>query len=136
MANSLECRVPFLDHRVVELAARMPIGYKLRGGSAKYILRRTFADLLPRDLVRRPKRGFAVPLASWFRGELADFSRQMLLDPRSLDRGIFRPEAVRQMLHEHQTSAADHGYRLWGLLFFELWQRQWMDIEPAIAPGS
>jgi asparagine synthase (glutamine-hydrolysing) len=135
MANSLECRVPFLDHRVVELAARMPIGYKLRGTSSKYILRRAFADLLPRDLVRRPKRGFAVPLADWFRGELADFARQALLDPRSLGRGYFRPEAVRQLLSEHQAGALDHGYRLWGLLFFELWQRQWLDAEPAVAPA-
>jgi asparagine synthase (glutamine-hydrolysing) len=131
MANSLECRAPFLDHRVVELACRMPIGTKLRGGRAKRVLCEAFPELLPPQVARRPKMGFGVPLASWFRGELKDYSRQVLLDPRAGQRGYFRPGVVERMWNEHQTGAFDHGQRLWALLFFELWHRQWTDREPS-----
>ncbi len=131
MANSLECRAPFLDHRVVELAARMPINYKLHRGRGKRVLREAFGDLLPPSLTRRPKMGFGVPLEHWFRHDLKDFARQVLLDPLALGRGTFRPEVVRRMLDDHQAGAFDHSYRLWGLLFFELWQRQWLDNRPA-----
>ena len=127
MAHSLECRQPFLDYRVVELAARMPIGLKFRRGLGKRILRETFADLLPDDIQRRGKMGFGVPLDHWFRHELKDFSRDVLLDRKTLERPYFRPAAVRQLLDEHQSSRFNHGYRLWSLLFFELWHREWMD---------
>jgi asparagine synthase (glutamine-hydrolysing) len=136
MANGLECRAPLLDHRVVELAARMPIGCKLRGGMSKVILQRSFPELLPNELMRRPKRGFAVPLAAWFRGTLGEYARDVLLDPRATARGYFRTEVVRDMLQDHRAGRADHGYRLWGLLFLELWQRQWIDQPPAIAPPA
>jgi asparagine synthase (glutamine-hydrolysing) len=136
MANSLECRAPFLDHRVVELAARMPIGCKLHGGRGKRILREAFGDLLPRNLVRRPKMGFGVPLAAWFRGELGDYARQVLLDASALGRGYFRSEAVRRLLDEHRSGTFDHGYRLWGLVFFELWHREWIDNQPSRAAAS
>ncbi len=126
MAHGLECRQPFLDYRVVELAARMPIGLKFRRGLGKRILRETFADLLPDDIQRRPKMGFGVPLDHWFRHELKDFSREVLLDPKTLERPYFRPAAVRQLLDEHQACRFNHGYRLWSLLFFELWHREWM----------
>ena len=98
-------------------------------------------ELLPPGLVRRLKMGFGVPLAAWFRGELGDYARDVLLDHQSLARGYFRPEAVRRLLDEHAAGRFDHGYRLWGLLFFELWHRQWLDgrgarvaqSQPAIA---
>jgi asparagine synthase (glutamine-hydrolysing) len=131
MANSLECRAPFLDHRVVELACRMPVGTKLRGGRAKRVLCEAFPELLPSRVARRPKMGFGVPLASWFRGELKDHSRQVLLDPRAGQRGYFRPGVVERMWNEHQSGKFDHGYRLWALLFFELWHQQWLDGEPS-----
>jgi asparagine synthase (glutamine-hydrolysing) len=131
MANSLECRAPFLDHRVVELAARMPVDYKLRGRQSKRILQQAFPELLPPRVMRRPKMGFGVPLEHWFRHELKDYSRQVLLDPRSIERGYFRPEVVRRMLDDHQSGTFDHSYRLWGLLFFELWQQRWLDDQPA-----
>jgi asparagine synthase (glutamine-hydrolysing) len=135
MANSLECRAPFLDHRVVELAAKMPLAYKFRGGRGKRILHQAFGELLPRSLLRRPKMGFGVPLEHWFRHELADYTRQVLLDPRTLGRGYFRPDAVRALVAQHLSGAFDHSYRLWGLLFFELWHRQWLDGQPA-RPGA
>jgi asparagine synthase (glutamine-hydrolysing) len=125
MAHGLECRPPFLDHRVVELAAGMPVQWKFRFGRGKRILREAFADLLPNAILRRRKMGFGVPLATWFRNELKDYARDLLLDPVALGRGYFRPAAVRQLLDEHQSGRFDHSYRLWALLVLEQWQRRW-----------
>ncbi len=125
MAHGLECRQPFLDYRVVELAAQMPLRLKLHGGRGKWVLRQAFADLLPGPIRRRRKMGFGVPLDYWFRNELKDYTRQVLLDPQTLGRGYFRPEAVRRLLDEHQQGHFDHSARLWALLVLELWHRQW-----------
>ena len=125
MGHALECRAPFLDYRVVEHAIRMPIALKIQGRTGKHILRETFKELFPPELLRRSKMGFGVPLDHWFRGELADYVREILLDPQSLHRGYFDPEAVRRLVHEHQTSQFDHAGRLWSLLFLELWMRRW-----------
>ena len=126
MAHGLECRQPFLDYRVVELAARMPRRLKFRRGRGKRILREVFADLLPESIQRRSKMGFGVPLDHWFRHELRDYAREVLLDRGTLERGYFRPEAVGRLLDEHQHNRFNHGYRLWSLLILELWQREWM----------
>ena len=125
MAFGLECRQPFLDHRVVELAARMPIDLKFRWGRGKRILRETFADLLPRPIRRRKKMGFGVPLDHWLRHEMRDFAQQVLFDPGAKLSAIFRPEAVRRLWDEHLSARADHSARLWSLLVLELWQREW-----------
>ena len=127
MAHGLECRQPFLDHRVVELAMGMPLGRKFRFGRGKRILLETFSDLLPRVVRRRRKMGFGVPLDHWFRGPLAEFSREVLLDPRALGREYFRNQAVSSLLEEHQLGRFDHSYRLWALLVLELWQRRWLE---------
>jgi asparagine synthase (glutamine-hydrolysing) len=127
MAHGLECRQPFLDYRVVELAARMPPRLKFRRGRGKRILREAFADLLPQPIRRRSKMGFGVPLDPWFRHELRDYARQVLLDRRTLQRGYFRPEAAAELLDQHQQGRFNHGYRLWALLILELWFRQWAD---------
>ncbi|HEY1601160.1 MAG TPA: asparagine synthase (glutamine-hydrolyzing) [Pirellulales bacterium] len=128
MAHGLECRAPFLDQHVVELAARMPVDLKLRRGRGKRILRETFGHLLPRSLLSRPKMGFGVPLGHWFRHELRDFTREVLLDPATLSRGYFQPAAVERLVNDHLSGVFDHSYRLWSLLVFELWQRQWADV--------
>ena len=125
MAVSLECRQPFLDYRVVELAAAMPLEMKLGAFRGKKILYQAFGDLLPRSVRRRRKMGFGVPLDLWFRDELRQYVRDVLLDPAAAGREYFRPEAVRQLIDEHQSERFDHSYRLWSLLFFELWHRQW-----------
>lgn len=127
MANSLECRAPFLDHRLVEFAAAMPIARKYHRGRGKRILLEAFGDLLPPSILRRSKMGFGVPLDHWFRHELREFAREVLLDPASLGRGYFRPEVVTRLVEDHQAGRFDHSYRLWSLLFFELWQREWVD---------
>ncbi|MBN1911144.1 MAG: asparagine synthase (glutamine-hydrolyzing) [Pirellulales bacterium] len=127
MAHGLECRQPFLDHRVVELAARMPVVYKYRRNRGKRILLETFADLIPRPIRRRRKMGFGVPLDAWFRGPLSGMARAVLLDTRTTARGYFRPETVTALLDDHQSGRFDHSYRLWSLLVLELWQRRWLD---------
>jgi asparagine synthase (glutamine-hydrolysing) len=129
MAHSLECRGPFLDHRVVELALAMPLRRKLRlrGGRSKVVLKQAFADLIPPAILTRPKMGFGVPLDRWFRGELKNELRAVLLDPVALGRGLFRPEAVAQLIDEHVDSRRDHAYKLWSLLMLELWFRRYID---------
>ena len=129
MAHGLECRQPLLDYRVVELAASLPLRYKLRRGDTKWILKRAFADLLPREIACRPKMGFGVPLAAWFRAEWRDYIRQLLTNPRSLGRGYFRPEAISRLLDEHQSGRWNHSHRLWSLVMLELWHREWIDRE-------
>jgi asparagine synthase (glutamine-hydrolysing) len=124
MANSLECRQPFLDYRVVELAARMPIAHKLGWRRGKRILHETFPDLMPPD---RPKMGFAVPLDHWLRGRFKATAHDVLLDRRAIDRGYFRPAAIERLLAEHESRRFDHSYRLWALLVLEWWHREWVD---------
>jgi asparagine synthase (glutamine-hydrolysing) len=137
MANGLECRAPLLDYRLVELAAQMPVEYKLYRGRGKRILREAFPELLPPSVTRRPKMGFGVPLEHWFRGELTAYVRAILLDPRSLGRGYFRPQAVERLIDEHAAGHFDHSHRLWALLFLELWHREWVDRAIAVPqPGA
>ena len=127
MAYGLEARCPFLDQHVVELSARLPLSQKLRGGIGKRILVETFQDLLPPAIQTRRKMGFGVPLDHWFRGELQPYLKSVLLDPSSLNRGIFEPRVVESLVHEHTAGQWDHSYRLWSLLVLELWQREWLD---------
>ncbi len=127
MACGLECRQPFLDHRLVETAISMPVDRKLRGRRSKWILQQAFADLLPEEIFRRPKMGFGVPLDRWFRHELRGLVYEVLLDPSTIRRGYFRPETIRQLLDQHCQRRCDHAYRIWALLVLELWMRQWVD---------
>ncbi len=132
MAHSLECRSPMLDHRVVELALAMPVDHKLRlrGGRSKVVLKAAFAHLIPPSILTRPKMGFGVPLDRWFRGALRDELRSVLLDPRTLARGLFRPESVESLIDDHLEGRRDHAYRLWALLMLELWFRHHVDPSP------
>jgi asparagine synthase (glutamine-hydrolysing) len=123
MAHSLELRSPLLDHRVVELGLSLPRSLKLDGRRGKVALRRAFADVLPEQVSGRGKTGFAVPLARWFRGELRELSRELLLGADAATQAWFRPGAVERLLAEHRDERADHGHRLWTLVMLELWQR-------------
>ena len=135
MAHGLECRAPFLDQELLAFIGEVPTDLKLRGFmGGKYLLRRAFGHMLPKEILRRPKMGFGVPIADWFRGELKDYVRDVLLDPSTLRRGYFRPEAVRELVEDHVGGRWDHGYRLWALLMFELWHRQFLDGMPG--PGG
>ncbi|MEQ9069665.1 MAG: asparagine synthase-related protein, partial [Gimesia chilikensis] len=132
MAHSLECRSPFLDHHVAELAAVMPLDLKMHKGRGKQILVDTFADLLPESIQTRKKMGFGVPLNHWFRHELKPLLYDVLLDQRAIDRQIFDRKAVEQLINEHQNQQWDHSARLWSLLVLEMWFRTFMD--PASIP--
>jgi asparagine synthase (glutamine-hydrolysing) len=127
MTYALEVRCPLLDHEVVDLAAAMPIEWKMRGRRGKRILIDTFSDLLPPAIQRRSKKGFGVPLSHWCRGELAPLIKDVLLDRRSLDRGLFRPQAIEQLIQDDATGRWDHSSRLWSLLVLELWQQEYLD---------
>ena len=127
MAVSLECRQPMLDFRFVELAAMIPISLKLKGLRGKRILHHAFGDLLPRNVQRRRKMGFGAPLDHWFRHDLRQYIREILLDPIVSRRGYFQPQAIEGLIDEHQSNKFDHSYRLWSLLVFELWHREWID---------
>jgi asparagine synthase (glutamine-hydrolysing) len=127
MGNSLETRAPFLDHRLLEFAAACPPELKLRRLTGKYLVKRALGPYLPREVIRRRKMGFGMPVAEWFRGELRQPAADLLLSARALQRGIFRREAVERLIAEHGRRDADHGYRLWVLLFLELWFREFVD---------
>lgn len=126
MANSLEARSPFLDHVVMEFAARLPVCLKLRGNDSKYLLKRAFAHLLPVQNVRRSKMGFGMPVGEWFRRPLKALLEDTLLSRQSLERGYFRPAVVQRHITEHCERKADHGFRLWNLLMLELWHREFI----------
>ena len=131
MAHGLECRAPFLDHRVVELALSMPLDRKLRlrPGRSKVVLKRAFADLLPRSIRGRRKMGFGVPVGRWFRNELRGELTEVLLDRSTLDRGLFDPETVRSLVDEHLSGRRERGHQLWALLMLELWMRNYLDSD-------
>jgi asparagine synthase (glutamine-hydrolysing) len=125
MANSLEVRCPLLDHELAELAATIPHHLKVRGDNGKYILFKALGERLPPELLNRPKMGFGVPLALWFRGPLRSFLWDHLTSDRFFQRGIVSPEFVRHMLNEHDSSRRDNYHWLWSLLMLELWFREW-----------
>ncbi len=136
MAASLECRCPMLDHKVVELAARMPIEVKQTLRQSKKVLIDTFKDLIPLDIQTRKKMGFGVPIDHWFRAELKPMLYDVLLSDRCLSRGLLNPAAVQTLVEEHTSGTMDHAYRLWNLLCLELWQRMYIDSIPPISAPS
>jgi asparagine synthase (glutamine-hydrolysing) len=127
MAASLEARVPLLDHRLVEFAAGLPAQFKVKGFSRKYLLRKVARDLLPEPVLRRPKKGFPMPMGRWLRGGASELCHDLLSPAVVRQRGIFSPAAVGRMLAEHDSKAADHGPALWALVSIELWQRLFLD---------
>ena len=128
MAASIESRVPFLDHKLVELTASLPERMKLRGVTTKYILRESMKGILPDPILTRSKMGFPVPLGAWFRGPFRTMIDEYVLGERVRARGIFDHTYLQQLVNEHQ-SGVDHSERLWMLVNFEMWQRQFLDGE-------
>lgn len=128
MAASIESRVPFLDHKLVEFSAHMPRKMKLRDGTTKWILREAMKGILPAEILNRPKMGFPVPIGNWFRGEFKYIIDEYVLGKRASDRGIFDPVFVRTLVAEH-NAGEDHDERLWALVNFEIWQRRFFDGE-------
>jgi asparagine synthase (glutamine-hydrolysing) len=129
MAASIESRVPFLDHRLVEFAMQLPAPLKLSGWTTKRVLREAARDLLPPSVLRRPKMGFPVPFGIWTRGPWHATVRDVLLDRRTMERGLFDRRAIARLLDDHRTGRASGGDALWSLLNVELWYRTWIDGE-------
>ncbi len=129
MACSLEARLPLLDHRLVELAFQVPGRFKVRGRSTKLVLKRALSPLLPADVLTKPKQGFGVPLDPWFRGDLKDFTFEVLLDARARRRGYFNADVVERLWREHVRGRHVWNIQLWLLLNFELWHRIFLDGE-------
>jgi asparagine synthase (glutamine-hydrolysing) len=129
MSASIESRVPFLDHELVEWIAGLPDRMKLRGFTTKYLLRRAMEGVLPKPILSRRKMGFPVPFGSWVRGRFRPVVDELVLGQRAAERGLFNRAVARRMVAEHMAGHADHSERLWSLVNFELWQRRFLDGE-------
>ncbi|MBI4712226.1 MAG: asparagine synthase (glutamine-hydrolyzing) [Planctomycetes bacterium] len=129
MANSLEGRSPFLDHKVVELTARIPSNLKAKGLTTKYILKKALKGFLPDKILTRRKMGFGVPIGHWFRTSLAGYLKETLLSDRSIRRGYFRKETLTNLIEAHTGGRQDYAGQLWSLLVLELWHRIFIDNE-------
>ena len=124
MAHSLEVREPLMDHQLVEWAATLPSAYKLRGSNGKAFFKKAMEPLLPNDVLYRPKMGFAVPLARWFRGPLKERVRHALLQGALAESGYLQADVLREMLDQHQSGSHDHSIPLWSLTMFDAFLRQ------------
>lgn len=128
MAASIESRVPFLDHKLVEFTARLPERMKIRGWTTKFVLRESMKGILPETILKRRKMGFPVPIGDWFRSEFREVVDEFVLGERTLSRGVFDAAFVRRLVEQHR-GGANHAERLWALINFEMWLRQFMDGE-------
>lgn len=136
MANSLEVRCPLLDHELASVAMNIPNAWKLKGGTTgKQIFIEAVGDRLPKELLTRPKQGFGIPIAKWFRGPLRELLHDYLTSRRFLDRGIVSPEFLSAFLEEHQSGRRDNGHYLWMLLVCELWFRSLEEAAVPVGPA-
>jgi asparagine synthase (glutamine-hydrolysing) len=129
MANSLELRVPFLDHKVLEFAAGLPINYKVRGFTTKYILKEALQGRIPQPIISRKKTGFPIPVESWITNELSGFVHDVLMDRRTLDRGYFEREFIEAMIKDGQQREK-YAANIFSLVILELWHRSFVDAAP------
>jgi asparagine synthase (glutamine-hydrolysing) len=136
MASSLEVRSPLLDHRLMETAASLSVADKVHGNTTKRIFKDALRAWLPDHILDRRKTGFGVPLASWFRGDLRDLPREVLLDERAVGRGIFRADALAGLIDDHLAGRQDNSHRLWTLIQLELWLRTYIDRVDIAEPLS
>jgi asparagine synthase (glutamine-hydrolysing) len=134
MAHSLEARSPLCDQVVMELAAGLPMAMKVKGQATKAVFKRAMRAWLPETIVDRPKMGFRIPIAEWLRRDLRALPGDVLLDPRTLERGLFRVDRLRKLVSEHLQGTGDHAYRIWTLLVLELWFRSHVDRAAADGP--
>ena len=132
MAASIESRVPFLDHELVEFATRLPLHLKLRGTKTKRVLRLAVRDVLPKSVLSRGKMGFPTPVGTWLQGPYAQMFDDLVLSKRARERGIFQPAEIQRLVREHRQGLVDHTERLWALLTTEIWFRKCIDRESTV----
>jgi asparagine synthase (glutamine-hydrolysing) len=128
MAHALESRSPFLDHTFMEYVAALPSRFKLQGLSRKWILKEAAGTLLPDEIIRRPKRGFGIPVDQWLRTQLRDAVYDILMSRSSRDRGYFKESAVEELLKQHMSGERNWQFHLWNLLVLELWHQRFIDL--------
>ncbi len=136
MAHSIESRVPLLDNEVIDFAATLPARFKIARERRKHILKEAVRPLLPSSILDRRKQGFGIPLGVWFRGGLTDLFSDVLDSPRARQRGYFEPSFTSRLVREHLSGQRDHTLRLWQLLVFELWHRQYLDGNVVGSPAA
>jgi len=134
MAHSIEARVPLLDHKLVEFAATIAQDMRLKDGTTKHIFKQAMRGILPDAIIDRPKRGFAIPLGSWFRGKLGGFVSDLLLSPTSRQRGIFNQQYIKKLVGM-QNRGRDLDLQLWTLISFEMWCREFLDKRATRLPA-
>jgi asparagine synthase (glutamine-hydrolysing) len=127
MAASLETRAPLLDHKLIEFVMTVPASLKLAGLETKHLLKQAVKDLIPHDILHRPKQGFGVPIQDWINEQLRSRIRETLTEPRTRQRGFVNSRYVDVLLGEHEQGRRDHSTGLWALLMLELWHRQFVD---------
>jgi len=127
MAVSLEARSPFLDHHLIEFAASLPENLKVKNLELKYLLKKIAAKLVPKEVVHRRKMGFGIPISHWFRGEMKDFVKQILLSEKFAGRGIANPKYVEKLVSQHIEAKEDHSWKIWILIMLELWFQEFID---------
>jgi asparagine synthase (glutamine-hydrolysing) len=127
MANSLEARVPYLDHKFVETVAQVPSSYRLKGLTTKYILKKAAEQLLPKEIVHRQKQGFSVPMKQWLRGDLETFMREVLDITRIRRQGYFDSDRVSEMMNAHVAGRANYQHQLWAIMVFQLWHQKYLE---------
>src|SRR5262249_19227168 len=126
MWHSLEVRVPFLDHKLVEFVATIPSQLKLKGWEKKHILTKSLDGILPASILRRRKQGFSIPLGAWLRGPLAELVHAHLSPSNLRDLGMFREKTISRMLEEHARGRKNHETQIWTVLTFVLWEKCYM----------
>jgi asparagine synthase (glutamine-hydrolysing) len=137
MAVGLEARVPYLDHRIVEFAARLPLQLKINRGTSKWILRQILYQYVPKELVERPKKGFSLPIGRWLRGPLREWAEELLMEDRLTREGFFDTGAVRKFWDAHLSRQRDVEPLIWGILMFQAWLAEWSKaITPAAEPAT
>jgi asparagine synthase (glutamine-hydrolysing) len=127
MANSLEARSPFLDHRLAEFVASLKVDFKMRHFIKKFLLKHVIKDFIPKENINRPKMGFGLPVGKWFKAELKGLLTDTLLSSKSLNRGYFNPEFIKSLIAQHLEAKANYTQQLWCLLMLELWHRRFID---------
>ena len=123
MAVSLEMRVPFLNHRLVEFAWKTPTSMKIRNGQGKWLLRQVLYKYVPKELIERPKAGFAVPISAWLRGPLRDWAEDLLSSTKMSEENFFDPTPIRKIWQEHLSGKKNWQHQLWDVLMFQAWLR-------------